>query len=316
MTARVLIADDSDIAAALLEAILEEDAGIRVVGRARTGAELLSHPAAAIADVALVDLLMPELDGLSVIRSVAARAGVVVVSSLPRGSAAVREALAQGASDSLEKRDLASAPARARLRAAVLRAARRPAPAGRGGPVLLVAGSTGAIPALEALARGLGDVDVPVLIVQHMPDGRERDLARALRGLGARARAARAGDALSPEFLLAPSGSHMAIDARERIQLTGDGPVNGHRPSAEVLLASAAPLARRVVALVLSGLGSDGARALLELSDRGARCFAQEPSECSAPDMPRAALLSSPRVRPIRIAAFVELARRSALRGA
>ncbi|WP_437571669.1 chemotaxis protein CheB [Sorangium sp. So ce542] len=309
MTTRVVIADDSDIAAGLLEAILEEDAGIRVVGRARTGAELLALPAVAIADVVLVDLLMPELDGLSVIRAIAARAGVIVVSSLPRGSAAVREALAQGAVDGLEKRDLAGAPARARLRAAVLRAARRPV-AARGGRVILVAGSTGAIPALEALARGLGPLEVPVLVVQHLPDRRERDLARALRALGARARPARAGDALSPELLLAPSGSHMAIDGRGRIQLTGDGPVGGHRPSAEVLFASAAPLARRVAALVLSGLGSDGARALPALVDGGGLGFAQDPSECSAPGMPRAALLASPRVRPIRVADFVELARR------
>ncbi|AUX44258.1 uncharacterized protein SOCE26_057220 [Sorangium cellulosum] len=313
MTTRVVIADDSDVAAGLLEAILEEDARIRVVGRARTGAELLALPAVSIADVVLVDLLMPELDGLSVIRAVAACAGVVVVSSLPRGSAAVREAMAQGASDSIEKRDLASASARARLRAAVLRAARRKSQ-GQGGPVLLVAGSTGAIPALEGLARGLGRVDVPVLVVQHMLEQRERALARALRGLGARARPARAGDALSPEFLLAPSGFHMAIDARERIRLTSDGPVSGHRPSAEVLFASAVPLARRVIALVLSGLGDDGARALPALADGGGLCFAQEPSECSAPDMPRAALLSSRRVRPIRIVDFVELAQRSVLR--
>ncbi len=309
MSTRVVIADDSDIAAALLEAILEEDAAIRVVGRARTGAELLSLPAVAIADVVLVDLLMPELDGLSVIRTLAARAGVIVVSSLPRGSAVVREALAQGAGATVEKRELSGAPARARLRAEVLRAARRPA-AARGGRVILVAGSTGAIPALEALARGLGPLDVPVLIVQHLPDRRERDLSRALRGLGARARPARAGDALSPGFLLAPSGFHMAIDARERIQLTGDLPVSGHRPSAEVLFASAVPLARRVAALVLSGLGDDGVRALPGLSDGGGLCFAQEPSECSAPGMPRAALRSSPRVRPIRVVDFVALARR------
>jgi two-component system chemotaxis response regulator CheB len=261
-----------------------------------------------MADVVIVDLLMPKLDGLSVIRAISAQVAVILVSSLKRDSAAIREAVAQGASEAFSKRDLADGLVRERLRAAV-RNARRPCGA-MGGRLVVVAGSTGAIPALASLARGLGHVPVPVLVVQHMPDQRELDLARALRRLGAHARPARAGDRLSHEFLLAPSGFHMGIDARERVHITRGDPINGHRPSAEVLMRSVVPLSRRVIAVVLSGLSNDGAAALAELAESGAHCFAQEPMECSAPDMPRAALSRSRRVHPIRIQELVAFVHR------
>ena len=308
MTIRALVADDSDIAAATLESILEEDPGIRVVGRARTGAELLGMPAVAIADVVLLDMLMPELDGLSVIRAVTAHAGVVVVSSLPRDSPVVREALAQGASDAFTKRELGGEDGRARLRAAARESVKLHA--ARAGWVFLLAGSTGAIPALESLSRGLGRLSVPVLVVQHMLDQRERDLARTLCGMGAPARLARSGDALTPEILLAPSGYHMELDARERVRLTSGPPVRGHKPSAEMLIRSAVPLAQRAVVFVLSGLGNDGAGALAELADKGGLCFAQDQAECSAKDMPQAALAASRRVQSIRVQDFLRFAQR------
>jgi two-component system chemotaxis response regulator CheB len=172
----------------------------------------------------------------------------------------------------------------------------------------VVAGSTAAIPALASVSQGLARLLVPVLVVRHMLEQRERDLARTPCGSGASARLARAGDALTPESLLAPSGHHTPIDARERVQLTSEPPVNGHRPSAEVLIRSASPLATRVVAIVLSGLGNDGACVLGGLADKGGLCFAQDPEECAAKGMPRSALGASGRVRPVRIHDFVRFA--------
>ena len=91
----VLIADDSDIVATSLEQLLEQDPHIHVVGRARNGRELVEHPALKAAGVVLLDLLMPELGGLSVIRR-CGQCAVIAVSSEEEGSALAEEAKRRG----------------------------------------------------------------------------------------------------------------------------------------------------------------------------------------------------------------------------
>jgi two-component system chemotaxis response regulator CheB len=97
---------------------------------------------------------------------------------------------------------------------------------------------------------------------------------------------------------IAPADGHLVVRG-ERLAITHDPPVEGHRPSASVLLSSATGLGSRLLAVVLSGMGRDGAAAVPELLARGGSCMVQMPAECAVGSMPRAALEKSPRVRSV-----------------
>lgn len=307
---RVVIAEDSEIALALLEDILEADPSIRVVGRASNGAELLALKTREIAQVVVLDVLMPEVGGLTVLRKLAHECPVVAISSVERESAVAREALALGAVAFFTKRDLAGEHGAERFREAVKRAhkpsERAPQPA-----VVFIVGSTGAIGPLETLAEGLASLATPIIILQHFPDGKEHDLVRLLGFRGLKARVAVAGEPLGSGAWVAPSGRHLRLDAYDRIQLDSTPPISGHRPSADPLLRSAVRLGSRAIAVMLSGLGQDGAEAMAELAENGGHCYAQHPAEAQAASMPRAALSASARVRAVRVADLSRTLRRT-----
>jgi two-component system, chemotaxis family, protein-glutamate methylesterase/glutaminase len=296
---RVIVADDSDISAAFLEQLLEEDPELRVVGRARDGAELLSLPAREAAQVVLVDVLMPEIGGLSVIRSLGGQIPLIAVSSVDPSSPVAAEALALGATAFFCKRNLAKPSEAARLRAAV-KAAVSEASMLEVRSVVLVVGSTGATGVVETLAREIADVPVPVLIVQHLPEGKEQSFSQLLSFGPTPGRVARDGETLAPGVIVASGGRHLKVDQYDRLRLVDSPPVNGHRPSGDVLLHSAVHLGKRVIALVLSGLGADGAEGMGALAATGALCLVQHPSDAVASSMPNAALAASRRVRPVR----------------
>ncbi len=297
--ARVVVADDSDIAAAFIECLLEGDPHIRVIGRAINGSELLRLPQVGVAQTIIVDVLMPELGGLSVIRRLSARSSVIAVSSVPSDSLVASEALALGAVAFFNKRDLSTQSEAERLREIVRRksaVATTPAL----DFIVLVVGSTGAIGPLELLVQDLPE-KVPILILQHLPEGKEDSLARLLTSRGRAAHVARHGEPIGPQVVVACAGRHMELDAYEdRIRLFGGPAINGHCPSGDLLLRSAARLGPRAVAVILSGLGTDGAQGMAALAHQGATCVVQHPSDAQAASMPKAALTASWRVRPVR----------------
>lgn len=297
--ALVVIAEDSALVTAYLERLCESDPQIRIVGRARDGRELLELPELPIARVILLDLLMPELGGLSLVKRLSERATVVAISSEDDGSALAREALALGAAAFFSKRSLAKPAVQDELRRVIKQGAAQHA-AARAQAVGFVVGSTGAIAPLEQLVRSLRGTTAPLLVVQHLPDGRAEGLAQLLHHETYPAHVALHGEQLFPGVFIAPAGRHMTVDSRDRIALTIGAPVALHRPSGEVLLRSAARLGPRAVAVVLSGLGNDGACALGELAERGGQCFVQHPEEAHAPFMPRAAAAASSKVRYLR----------------
>ena len=295
---RVVVADDSDISAEFIAQLLERDPHLRVVGRARNGVELLELPERQIAQVVLLDILMPEMGGLSAIRMMSGNCPLIAISSERSDSAVAAEALALGASAYFCKRNLGQVTEAARLRDAVKAAARVPH-AREARSVVLVVGSTGAIGVLETLVHDLEGLSIPIVIVQHLPEGREQSLARLL-SFGQPARVARDGESLSPGAIVAPSGRHLIIDHQDRFRVLDSPPVKGHRPSGEILLQSAVRLGRRAIAVILSGLGNDGAEAIAALAANGAVCLAQHPHEAGASSMPKAALAASRRVKAVR----------------
>jgi two-component system chemotaxis response regulator CheB len=298
---RVVLADDSDISATFLERLLEEDPELRVVGRARNGAELLSLPARRMAHVVLADVLMPEVGGLSVIRSLVEDCPVIAVSSVDASSPVAAEARALGATAFFCKRDLARDSEAARLRETVKAAASEAPLPQEAHAVVLIVGSTGATGVLETLVREIADIPVPILVVQHLPEGREQSLSQLLSFGPSPGRVARDGEALAPGVIVAPGGRHLRLDAHDRLRLVDSAPVNGHRPSGDVLLHSAVRLGKRAVALILSGLGADGAQAMGALAANGGVCLVQHPRDAAAASMPNAALAASSRVRPVRL---------------
>ncbi len=177
-----------------------------------------------------------------------------------------------------------------------------PKRAGRGssdgkGPtpaVLVIGASTGGPRALQALVPALpADLGVPIVIVQHMPPGFTASLARRLEQTSPfTACEAADGDRLQPgRILVAPGGRHLQFAAGGVARLTDDPPVHGVRPAVDVTLASLAALyGPRLVAILLTGMGRDGARGLKLVSDRGGQTLAEDETTCVVYGMPKAAV--------------------------
>lgn len=296
MSIHVVLVDDSDIAASFIERIVSDSRDIRVMQRARSVVELGAMHLSG-ASVVLMDLWMPGRQGLGAIREIAGRHPVIVVSEAEPDGPVAREAVSQGARAFVSKRELASPEGAQRLRDLIRTAAARPDQASACDVVAIV-GSTGAPRALEVLIPQLRGLAAAVVIVQHMPAGREEGFADWISRLGVAARAAKRGDVVRPGCaFIAPGGVHTAIDAHGRVALLPGDPHDIHVPSASALLRAASTLGRRLVAVVLSGIGDDGADAVAAIIERGGTCLVQDPQDAPAPSMPRAALRASSRVQ-------------------
>ena len=278
---RVLIVDDSAFMRHALGRLLSEADGLEVVGFAGNGELGLEAARALRPDVITLDVEMPVMDGLTMLRRLMTETPtrVIMLSSLTtEGAAITLDALDSGAIDFVAKpggslsidigRVGAELVAKIRAAAAMSEAsflghrqralARRPQapptppPAGmpRTRPavaaqrLVVVASSTGGPSALHALVGGLpGRLGAGVVIVQHMPAGFTASLAARLAAAGQLPAAeARAGDVLAEdEIVLAPGDHHLISSTAGRVQLVQLPPVNGVRPAADVTLLSVAP---------------------------------------------------------------------------
>ena len=312
---RALVVDDSALfRAAVAEALA--GLGAEVVGRAADGAEALAQAAALEPDVITLDVEMPRVGGLEALRRLKARGDrgrVVMVSRhTAEGAEVTAEALLSGAFDFVEKpAGVSGRENRAALSASlapILEAAgaslgvAAAGPEDRGGAggggcgLVLVGCSTGGPDALRRVLPGLrGDLPAPILIAQHMPPGYTAGLARRLDAaceIGVRE--AEGGEWLQPgEALLAPGGRHLVVErvgGRLRAGLSGGPPVNSCRPSVDVLFGSAFEAAPDVPALavVLTGMGRDGAEGCALVKDGGGRVIAQHADGCTVYGMPKA----------------------------
>lgn len=162
--------------------------------------------------------------------------------------------------------------------------------------LVLIGVSAGGPRALERVIPRLSpDLPVPVLVVQHMPPHFTHSLAEYLRERsGIRVREAEDGQGLAEgTVLIAPGGRHMVVEPGAEdtfcVRLDDGPPVNSCRPSIDVLCGSVARCMRRpVLAVVLTGMGDDGARGVEMLKRRGSYCIAQTEQTCTVYGMPRA----------------------------
>jgi two-component system, chemotaxis family, protein-glutamate methylesterase/glutaminase len=162
--------------------------------------------------------------------------------------------------------------------------------------VIALGSSTGGVHAIETLLRQLPRTAPGIVIVQHMPPAFTAAFAARLDGLcEVEVREARDGDRVLPgRVLIAPGGLHMQLTrsgARYAVSVR-DGPlVNRHKPSVDVLFRSVAACAgANASAAILTGMGDDGARGLLEMRRAGARTAAQDEASCVVYGMPREAV--------------------------
>jgi two-component system chemotaxis response regulator CheB len=335
--ARVLIVDDSRIFRAALEAALADEAGVRVVGSVFSGEKALEFLQSSPTDVVTLDVEMPGLDGLQTLEAIqrlnaarppGAEIGVVMVSAFTRRGADVTvRALQAGAFDFITKPSGPCAEAclsalrehlAPRIHLFLARRARGASRESSGGLLprstlhaprstraaraVLIATSTGGPRALEALLPELARrIDLPVLVVQHMPPQFTRSLADNLaRQSGLPVVEASDGERVRPRGVyLAPGGKHLLLRAfgtgELRTVLNDQPPENGFRPSADVLFRSAAAaLGGAVVAVVLTGMAcetvADGTAGLGPLKRAGAHVIAQDEATSVVWGMPGSAV--------------------------
>ncbi|HET9623590.1 MAG TPA: chemotaxis-specific protein-glutamate methyltransferase CheB [Kofleriaceae bacterium] len=308
---RVLVVDDSAFARTVLARLLRASGQIDVVGTARDGNDALERIAALDPDVVTLDLTMPEVDGLEVLRRLRgqARPRVIVVSISTVENEIGAEALALGAVDLISK-PTAMADDRLygignELVAKVLAIAgpvstaltpAHPAqpPRAHGTVELIVVGtSTGGPQALTHLLTALpASLAAPIAMVLHIPVGYTGPLAQRLNSVSPlEVLEAEPGLVLRPgRAVLAQAGMHLRV-ARAGTELVAQlttSPRRQFMPSVDELFESAAAvIGRGVLGVVLTGMGDDGLVGARAIASRGGALIVEDASSCVVYGMPR-----------------------------
>ncbi len=320
---RVLLVDDSEASRGELARILEDE-GAEVVGHARDGEQALQQALLCRPDVVLLDLQMPRMDGFTFLRLLMARrpTPVIVFSALSRRQD-VFKSLELGALDFVAKPEAGPlAPVREELLAkcATVRALRLrnlgarpvderdpadPHPATEPERVVVIGASTGGPRALQELLAAIpGDVPAAILVAQHMPEKFTRAFAdRLARTTRFHVTEAADGDLVTEgRVLVAPGARHLEL-RREAHGLAGlrarlvspdaDGYSARICPSIDRLFTSAAlAMPRRLCAVILTGMGSDGAAGAQAVKAAGGLVLAESEDTAVIYGMPLAAQAS------------------------
>ena len=311
---RVLVVDDSAFARKVLRKVLAAQPDIEVVGFARDGLEALEKIAELAPDVITLDLVMPNLDGIGVLRALPKRDAprVVLVSISDGESELALTALQLGAIDLVSKPTALATDrlyelgdelvhkvrAAARARAPSL----RPAPAAlhvtRRAPsrysLVVLGTSTGGPQAITHFLSSLpADFPLPIAIALHIPAGYTTSLARRLdESCAIAVSEATAHLALRPGLaVLAPGGQHLTFErhgTQLRAMISSEPRDTAHAPSVDVLFHSAvAHCGGAVIGIVLTGMGDDGCRGAGAIRAQGGLVLTESADSCVVYGMPR-----------------------------
>ena len=325
---RVLIVDDSAVVRQILTEILASDPGIEVVGTAADPLLAREKIKRLAPDVITLDVEMPRMDGLAFLENLMRLhpLPVVMISSLTeRGADTTLQALALGAVDFVSKPKLdvtrglqgyadeiiekVKTASRSRVRALVRApvapkltlastgtpTAPRPSQFRTTDRLIAIGASAGGTEALRVVLEGL-PADAPaVVMTQHLPATFSTAFAERLDRHSAMAvREATDGEAVLPgHAYLPPGGKHLRVirdGARWRCRIDDGPPVNRHKPAVDVLFQSVAQSAgANAIGVILTGMGDDGARGLLQLRQAGAPTLVQDEATSVVWGMPGAA---------------------------
>ncbi len=320
---RVLVVDDSALMRKLIPQMLERDGSIQVVGTAMDGAFALERIAELKPDVVTLDLEMPRMNGTETLRAITRthRLPVIVVSAhSTAGATATFKALSMGALDFVAKpadaasvhMDEIAAELISKIKAAAHSdlgvapavpetppSAKQPRRKSGTAPTRVVAIgiSTGGPNTLQyVLAQLPADFPGTILVVQHMPEGFTEMFARRLNQTCAlEVKEACSGDLLlAGRALVCPGNRHMRVRHMPLgpvVVLSNEERVLGHRPSVDVLFRSVAEEFRsQAIAVLMTGMGDDGADAMAEVKAAGGLTIAQSAESCVVYGMPKAAI--------------------------
>lgn len=318
---RVMIVDDSVTIRKLLLSIFSSDPGLEVVAATGHPLEVEGLIAKFRPQVITLDIHMPEMDGLTLLKRFHPRFPIptVLITSIRKEEGlTVLEALEHGAVDYIQKPTLEAldqvAPLmieKIKIAAAVKSKARAPqkpalvqrllAPRGlpSEGGLIVMGSSTGGTEALKEILIRLPEQIPPILIVQHIPAVFSLALANRLHSLCPfEVKEAQDGDEVrANRVLLAPGGQqmqlvHAAKGGGRVVRLDDSQAVNRHKPSVDVLFHSVlqAHDPKRVLGVLLTGMGADGAQGLLALKQKGAKTVAQDEASSVVFGMPKVAI--------------------------
>ncbi|HSJ57580.1 MAG TPA: chemotaxis-specific protein-glutamate methyltransferase CheB, partial [Anaerolineae bacterium] len=316
---RVLVVDDSPLARDIITSILEEDPEIEVVDQAENGKIAVERTAALRPDLVTMDIMMPVMDGLQAIAEIMAYhpTPILVVTSSGEASVAYR-AISGGALEVMQKPELGTGPGewerfarrvkllaqvkvathvRGRQGAAVTRVLPVMAPAASralGDRLVAIGASTGGPAALARLLADLPpNLTAGVVVVQHIADGFVPGLVSWLNSVSSlRVQEAKQDQEIEAGTVyIAPTGSHTSVARRGRLALLDTPPVDGQRPAVDALFGSVERhYGSTAVGVLLTGMGSDGARGLKAIRSAGGHTIAQDAGSCVVFGMPRVAV--------------------------
>ncbi|MDW4526509.1 chemotaxis response regulator protein-glutamate methylesterase [Rossellomorea marisflavi] len=320
----VLVVDDSAFMRKLISDYLRSESSIEVIGTARNGEDAIKKIKRLRPDVVTLDIEMPVMNGLEALKVIMDEHPVPVVmlsSTTKEGADETVKAMSIGAVDFLAKPSgtisLDLYKVQSDIVSKVIEASKvnigklvpeksRISPVE--GPKLKGLSAKNALIAIgtstggpRALQKVLGElpraIPAPIVIVQHMPPGFTKSLATRLDGLSdITIKEAEQGEKLKKgTAYIAPGGQHLKIVSKGDdlfAHLDGGEPVNGHRPSVDVLFGSIADLGHQnTIAVIMTGMGSDGTKGLASLKRMGrARVIAEAEETCIVYGMPKAAV--------------------------
>lgn len=313
---KVLVVDDSSFIRKALKRIFDADPEIDMVGTAVSGSEAIEKVLSLCPDVVTLDISMPGMDGLETLKVLMDRCPtpVLMLSQFTKqGADLTLKSLELGAMDFVDKsttgamdflglaREITSKiksiagskPMRIRDQSGAL-----PAGNTRGIiDVVSIGASTGGPLALQMLLPKFPkDITFSVVVVQHMPVGFTAPLSSRLNSISEiKVREAEEGDFILPgTALVAPAGVHMEVNKKgdQLLISLSDVPLDKvHKPSVDVLFSSVArAVGKRAMGVLLTGMGSDGAKGLGEIQEKGGITLAQDEATSSIFGMPRVAI--------------------------
>lgn len=311
---KVMIVDDSATIRSLLRKILSKDSRFEIVAEAGKPSEALEILKKVKPDVMTLDVHMPEMDGVTLLKRIYPlyKIPTVMITSVSREEGTfVLDALESGAVDYIQKPDAATlrnyeleihekvfTAAKSQFKKLNRSISRVVGKIHNLESLVLIGASTGGTEALKTVLLGLPQEIPPILIVQHIPPVFSAAFASRLNEICPfNVKEAADGDEVKPnQVLIAPGGRQMGVKMMNQslfITVKDEAPVNRHKPSVDFLFESVSRLKiPPAVAVILTGMGADGAKGMKKLRDLGFRTIGQDASTSVVYGMPKEAKLA------------------------